>query len=165
MLMVKVTVGCLISLICLYRPHPSRRWIEIRTKESHKFYFLSFFLAKAGPPIRHGTPSSIPHCFVWKINLQPHLSPWEGNKYCVPPWNSTPPYSFHMKKVSTLYIWGGLLCPLISEGHFTFYEGCRLWIYGATHSFQMRGLNPSATFPYGPLKGEPGWSKEFKCLF
>ena len=145
MLMLKVAVGCLISPLSLYRPHLSRRWLEIRTKESDKFYFFPVFWPKLAPPICHGTPSSIPHCFVWKINLQPHLSPWEENKYCVPPWNSTPPYSIYMKKVSTLYIWGGLLCPLISEGRFTFYEGCRLWIYGATHSFQIRGLNPSVS--------------------
>ena len=53
------------------------------TEESHKFDFLPLFWPKLAPPICHGTPSSIPHCFVWKINLQPDQSPWEVNKYCV----------------------------------------------------------------------------------
>ena len=50
MLMLKVAVGCLISPLSLYRPHLSRRWLEIRTKESHKFYFLPVFFGQSWPP-------------------------------------------------------------------------------------------------------------------
>ena len=80
-----------------------------------------------------------------------------GSEHVVPPSSSTLHHTPYIERRSLhwqVYIEGKLLCQFICEGHFTFCEDCLLWIYEATHSFQIRAFNPSVS-PHLPV-----WSPE-----